>query len=58
MLGRIRRDTGRRSWGRQCGALGTELHACGILVLAPGKLHARASPRAWARNLRTGDPTV
>jgi hypothetical protein len=46
ILGRVRRATGRTGCDKRCGALPTELHAGGILVLAPGTLHTAPFQRA------------
>src|SRR5260370_13395760 len=54
IIGRARRATGRTGCGKRCGALPTELHAWGILVLAPGTLHGRPSQRAGPGTGRTG----
>ncbi len=51
VLGRIGGATGRTGGGQRCGALPTELHAGGILVVAPGTLHAAGTSK-WGRRAR------
>src|SRR5260370_40345193 len=49
ILGRGRRATGPAGCGQRGGALPTETHALGGLVLAPGTLHTASPPRTRAR---------
>src|SRR5258707_630282 len=58
ILGRVRRATGRTGCGKRGGALPTELHAWGILVLAPGTLHTASSQRTGAGAGQTGGASL